>query len=387
MKIVDVELHVVAPMGAVELAPGIRLGWLFVEVHTDDGVSGVGECSNWPGKGDIVIGRTIDTLRDALVGRDPSHIERIWQDVFRQYTYLGNRGVVTTVLSGIDQALWDIKGKVLDRPVHDLLGGPVREDLLLYTHPVGTTVEDVVNSATALVAEGYDALKLDPFVEMLPRLTSYLGGHISQAGIRRGAELVAALRAAVGPDVEILIDAHGNFNAATAVQCMRAVEPYGITWFEEPVPPEGLDALRQIRARTTMDLCVGERLFTRWDVLPILQEGLASYLMPDVCWTGGISELKKICTLAETYFVPVSPHGAQGPIQILAGGHVMITVPNFYRLEVNSDWLEVFNACISPALDIRGGRLHLSSRPGLGVELNRDFIADHRDPDWAVAVR
>ena len=385
MKISDVAVHVVSPMGSAELAPRARLGWVFVEVHTDEGLTGVGECSNWPAKGDVLIAHTIETVKDSLVGRDPSHIEAIWRDLFGRYTYLGNRGLVTTVISGIDQALWDIKGKTLGRPVYDLLGGGVRDDVLLYSHPWGATTEEVLAACRTLTAEGYDAIKHDPFVEMVPRLTDYRGGQISRQGIRDGAELVAAMRDAVGPDVEILIDAHGNFNVATALQCIRALEPYGITWFEEPVPPEGFDALRQIHAQTNVDLCVGERLFTRWDFLPVLAEGLASYLMPDVCWTGGISELKKIATMAEAYFVPVSPHGAQGPVQIVAGGHVMLTVPNFYRMEVNSAWLELFNQAIEPALDIRDGRLHLSSRPGLGIELNHDFLADHPDPDWTAA--
>lgn len=382
MKITDVRVHVVSPMGTDEVIPGSRLGWAFVEVDTDEGLTGIGECSNWTGKGDILIGHAVRTLKDSLVGRDPSRIERIWRDVFGRYTYLGNRGLVTTVISGIDQALWDIKGKMLGRPVHDLLGGAVRDDVLLYSHPWGTTTEDVVASCRTLLTEGYDAVKLDPFMEMLPRLNNYQGGQISATGIREGAEMIGAIRDAVGPDVEILIDAHGNFNVATALRCIRAVEPYGITWFEEPVPPEGLNALRQVRAQTDMDLCVGERLFTRWDFLPILSDNLANYLMPDICWTGGISELKKIATMAETYFVPVSPHGAQGPVQIVAGGHVMMTTPNFYRLEINSVWLDLFNSAVEPSLDIRDGRLHVGSRPGLGIELNHDFLESHPDPDW-----
>ncbi|PZF86260.1 mandelate racemase/muconate lactonizing enzyme family protein [Jiangella anatolica] len=382
MKIVDVGIHVVAPMDTVEPVSGARLGWVFVEVHTDEGVTGVGECSNWPMHGDLLIARTLEIVRRDLIGRDPAHIERIWQELFHRQTYLGNRGLITTVISGIDQALWDIRGKVLDRPLYDLLGGPVWDDLLLYTHPWGTTPEEIVATTRQVVADGYTAIKHDPFAEMWRRFLDYRGGQISRRGIRDGAALTAAMREAVGPDVELLIDLHGNFNVATAIQCIRALEPYDIGWFEEPVPPEGLDALRQIRRQVDVPLCVGERLFTRWDVLPVLQDGLVNYVMPDVCWTGGVSELKKIATLAETFLVPISPHGAQGPVQIVAGAHVMATVPNFYRLEINSGWLESFNAAITPALEIRDGRLHLPARPGLGIELNHDFIADHPDPDW-----
>jgi galactonate dehydratase len=383
MKITDVDIHVVAPMGTTEFLPGARLGWVFVEVHTDEGVTGLGECSNWPSHGDILVGHALEVVRRDLIGRDPSHIERIWQEFFHRHTYLGNRGVISTALSGIDQALWDIRGKVLDRPLYDLLGGPVWDDILLYTHPSGATTEEVVASCQQVVAEGYTAVKHDPFLpEMGPRLMDYRGGHITRQGVRDGADLTAAMREAIGPETELLIDLHGNFNVATALDCIRALEPYDIGWFEEPVPPEGLDALRQIRRQTTAPLCAGERLYTRWDVLPVLAEGLVNYVMPDICWTGGVSELKKIATLAETFFIPISPHGAQGPVQIIAGAHVMTTVPNFYRMEINSGWLETFNAAITPSLDIRDGRLHLPPGPGLGIELNHDFIADHPNPDW-----
>ena len=386
MKITEVTVHPVAPLGSLELGgPGLRLGWVFVEVHTDEGVIGVGECSSWPSRGDVIISHIVQTVRDFLVGRDPAHIEAIWRDLFGRYTYLGNRGPVTTVISGIDQALWDIKGKVLDRPVYDLLGGPVRDSLPLYTHPWGETIDEIAQRGRTLTEDGYEALKFDPFLEMATEHFRYLGGHISRRGIRGGVEMTAAVREAVAPDVEILIDAHGNFNVATAVQCMRALQPFDITWFEEPVPPESLDALRQVRTLTDMNICVGERLFTRWDFQPVLAAGLASYVMPDVCWTGGISELKKISTLAETYLVPVAPHGAQGPIQLAAGGHVMLTVPNCHRMEINSYWLGLCNEAVRPALDIRDGRMHVPDRPGLGFELDHDFIADHPDPDWISA--
>ena len=234
-----------------------------------------------------------------------------------------------------------------------------------------------------MVAAGYTALKTDPFAHEVRRFhTAYVGGAISHAGVRHAARIIGSLREAVGPEVEILIDAHGNFNVGSAMRCIRALQPYDITWFEEPVPPEGMDALRQIREQTDADLCVGERLYTRWDFMPVLQNRLANYIMPDVCWTGGISELKKIATMAEAYYVPVSPHNAMGPIQILAGGHTMMTVPNFYRLEISSLMMPHHNACIEPGLDIREGALHLSERPGLGVELSRDWIDAHRDPDW-----
>ena len=279
-------------------------------------------------------------------------------------------------------ALWDIKGKALGRPIYDLLGGPVRDNILLYTHPRYGPPETVAGSARQQVDEGYTAVKTDPFwEEMGPYHTAYLSGVISRRGEERGAEIVAAVREAVGPEVEILIDCHGNFDVASTIRCANTLAPYNIGWFEEPVPPESYDALRQVREAVDVRICVGERLFTRWDFLPVLQNRLADYLMADVCWTGGISELKRIASMAEAYYVAMSPHGAMVPIQIVAGAHAMMTVPNFYRLEITSRWLPAFNAAIDPALDIRGGVLHLSDRPGLGIELDMDYVRSRLAPD------
>ena len=383
MKITDVKVYPIKPDIAT-LPSGVNVGWVFVVVETDEGIVGYGECSNWPEQGNVLVAKTVETVKETLIGQDPSHIERIWHKLYRNYTYLGSRGLITTVISGIDIALWDIKGKVLGRPVYDLLGGPVRDNLLLYTHPQYGPPEVIAASARQQVAEGYTALKTDPFWDEMARYgTAYMSGVISRRGVDRGAEIVAAIRDAVGPEVEILIDCHGNFDVASAIRCAKALAPYDITWFEEPVPPESYDALRQVRESVDVPICVGERLFTRWDFLPVLQGRLADYLMPDVCWTGGISEMKRIASMAETYYVAMSPHGAMGPIQIVAGAHAMMTVPNFYRLELVSLWTSAFNATIDPPLDIREGVLHLSDRPGLGIDLNMDYVMAHPDPGYS----
>lgn len=383
MKITNIEVYPVSADLSNILPSDLKVGWLFVEIRTDEGITGWGECSNWPRKGDILVAHAVETIKGALIGRDPSHIEAIWQELYRNYTYLGSRGLITTVISGIDIALWDIKGKALGKPIYDLLGGPLRDGIPLYTHPQEGPPEVVAESARKQVAEGYKAVKTDPFWgEMGPTHTARISGYISPRGLQKGVEIVAALRDAIGPNIEILIDCHGNYDVASAIRCARALEPYNLTWFEEPVPPESYEALRQVKESVNVPICTGERLYTRWDYLPVLQNRLADYLMSDVCWTGGISELKKIASLAETYYVNISPHGAMGPIQILAGAHVMKTVPNLYRLEITSLWVPVFNEAISHPLDIRGGELYLSDRPGLGIELNMDYIKANSDPEW-----
>ena len=389
MKITDIKVYPIitelSGSGRTRVSDSrARVGWVFVAVETDEGITGFGECSNWPRKGNILVAKAVETVKDSIIGRDPNDIEGIWHELYRNYTYLGSRGLITTLISGIDIALWDIKGKALGRPIYDLLGGPVRDSIPLYTHPQYGPPEVVSESARQLVEEGFKAVKTDPFWEEMGRYhTAYMSGYISPQGALRGAEIIAAVRDAVGPEVEILIDCHGNYDVASAIRCAKALEPYDITWFEEPVPPESYDALKQVRDSVNVPICTGERLFTRWDYLPVLQNRLADYLMSDVCWTGGISELKRIASLAETYYVAISPHGAMGPIQIMAGAHTVKTVPNLYRLEITSLWVPIFNEAISHPMDIRDGALHLSDRPGLGIDLDMDYIKAHPDPDWA----
>ncbi|MCH8103068.1 MAG: mandelate racemase/muconate lactonizing enzyme family protein [Chloroflexi bacterium] len=367
--------------------------WVFVEIDTDEGITGVGEATNSGGGGAILIARAIEILRndlpntdfsDGLVGQDPSHIERIWQNTYRRFTALGSRGLATAALSGIDSALWDIKGKALGKPVYDLLGGPVRDTVPLYTH-VGHADDPVAaaREARELVDEGFKALKTDPYAATMRSLhRRYMSGRISAEGASLGVDVMTAIREEVGPDIELMIDAHGNFDVPTAIDMCNRMNPIHLTWFEEPCQPESIDALREVREHTDVPLCVGERMYTRFDFLPVLQQRLVNYIMPDICWTGGITEIRKIASLAETYYVPVTPHDASGPFNVIAGAHVMMNTPNFYRLEMATAGMDAYNACLTEPLDIREGELHLPDRPGLGYELDLDFVESHPDPDW-----
>lgn len=386
MKITDVKAYVVVPE-----IPGMtdrERQWTFVQIETDQGITGWGEATNYPGGGSLLSAHTVRLMKDLLLGEDPADIERLWQKMYRQYTYLGARGLPTTAISGIDIALWDIKGKACKRPIYDLLGGRLYDGVRLYANGwfVGcTTPEQYAKAAQNIVATGHTAIKLDPFLEMIPYHTGYLNGQISADGEELGCNIVAAIREAVGPKIEILIDAHGHYNVPTAIRLAnRLYAESKIEWFEEPVPPEGTDALRTVREQTQCRICVGERLFTRWDFLPILQQRLADYLMPDVVWTGGISELKKIATLAETYFIPISPHNAMGPLQVIAGSHVMLTTPNFYRLEYNVAAIAAYNSVLTAPIDFQGNTVNLNSQPGLGVELDVDYLLGHLHPAWTM---
>jgi len=359
-------------------------GWgeyFFVEVRTSEGVTGWGEITTTTKIANRAVAGIIRQLNELLVGEDPARIERIWNKTFRSFTYMGTRGAASHVVSGIDIALWDIRGKVLGLPVYDLLGGRVRDDILLYTHAQRSLLDHddtLVEEIKAIVVSGHTALKFDPFPHApgeSPNNDDYLDGGMSKQGEKYAAHMAARVREVAGPDIEILIDAHGRFNVPTAIRLCRSLEDAAaIDWFEEPVPVESYPALRQVREKVRAAITVGERLHTRWEFAPILEQRLADYIMPDVTWAGGISELKKIATMAEAYYIPVSPHDASGPINIVAGAHVMMTTPNFYRLETSRHDLGKYDVFIETPLDNAGGRLHLPALPGLGIAMNMDYL-------------
>lgn len=355
--------------------------YFFVEVMTDEGISGWGEITTTTSTANRAVAAILRHVNDLLVGENPAQIERLWHKIFRSFTYMGSRGATTQVISGIDIALWDIRGKMLGLPVYELLGGAVRGDISLYTHPDQrkfTDLTGIEEEIRGIVESGHTALKFDPFPHLEGDQSAndgYLDGKMSKQGETMAAELTAQIRKITGPDIEILIDAHGRFDVPTAIRLCRTLEKAGaIDWFEEPVPVESYHALRQVRQRVNARISVGERLHTRWEFVPILEHELADYIMPDVTWTGGITELKKIATMAEAYYVPVSPHDASGPINVVAGAHVMMTVPNFYRLETSRYDLSRYNQFIRTPLDNTGGRLHLPDTPGLGIEMDMDYL-------------
>lgn len=359
--------------------PGER-GFLFVQIETDEGITGWGEVTTYPG---VIANRAVSAYIDAigtlLIGDNPANIEAIWNKVFRELTYVGTRGATTAAVSGIDIALWDIRGKVLGLPIYELLGGAVRDRIALYCHPYNpTSPEAIVTATREIVDSGFKAFKLDP---MLAHLhvdhTAYIDGEISPDVEALAIDTLAAAREEAGDAIEIMIDAHAMYNVPTAIRLANKMAEYNIHWFEEPVPVESWKALQQVRERVKTPICVGERLHTRWEFVPIFENGLADYIMPDVTWTGGISELKKIATMAEAYYIPISPHDASGPVNVMAGAQVMMTVPNFYKLEVNRYDLSGYNMMIDEPLDIRDGCLYVSDRPGLGVNFKLDVLQQY----------
>lgn len=394
MKITDLKVWVTVPeRSSVDGSPSGR-SYVFLRIDTDEGISGFGEATSSGGGGSIVVGNMIEFLRNSTVERDfretiigenPEHVELIWHKLFRRFTGGGGfGGFVTTMLSGIDIALWDIKGKAAGKPIYEILGGgPLREEIELYTHVDPGDPIKAADQAKMLAKQGFRALKTDPFMpEMRQHHRRYMQGSISPEGAALATDTISAIREGVGESVDILIDCHGNFDVPTAIAMARKLEPFNIGWYEEPVQPNSNQALKHVKESVSVPICVGERLYTRWDFIPVLKDRLAEFLMPDILWTGGISEFHKIANLAESFYIPVSPHDASGPINIMAGAHTMMTVPNFYKLEFNHAQLDSHNSLIDRPLDIVDGKLKMSEDPGLGIELDVEFIEAHLDEDW-----
>jgi galactonate dehydratase len=359
--------------------------FLFVEVTTDEGITGWGEITTTTKLANRALRTMLQQVGAIIIGEDPGNIERLWHKLFRSFTYMGSRGAAVECVSAIDIALWDIRGKALGQPIYELLGGSVRDEIALYTHPDQrkfTTPEGVVAEIRDIVASGHTALKFDPYPYQgggREQRDGYLDGAMTRKNEREAADLTELIRKTAGPEIDILIDAHGRFDVPTAIRLCRSLEEAGqIDWFEEPVPPESFNALKQVRDKVSAPISWGERGHTKWDFVPVLENKLADYIMPDVTWTGGITELKKISALCEAYYIPVSPHDAAGPINVVAGAQVMMTVPNFYKLET-SEWnLQKYDVLIDKPLDNSNGSLKLNRAPGLGIEMNRDYLDDNR---------
>jgi len=357
MKITDIKTF---------LVKGGNRNWVFCKVETDEGVHGWGEGTLEGHEQAVESG--IKTLSRRLIGRDPTQIERNWQIMYRHGFWRGGP-VMGSAMAAIDIALWDVTGKIYNLPVYKLLGGAVRDRVRAYTHAgdLRGGWDAVDKGFTAFKTGGWDLSKpsfhekdvVDDLHEKIKEMRDYLG-----------------------PDIQIMIDNHGRSRPSVAIRQMLAIEEFGITFFEEPVPPDNLDAMEQIRnSSVTMDIATGERLFFRYGFRDILHRRLTDVIQPDIAHTGGISEIKRIASMAEIEYIKFAPHNPNGPIATAASMHVCATVPNFLILETARDmpWHDKIQ---TTPLEIKDGYFELTTAPGLGTDLDESVIAERTfNPD------
>lgn len=329
---------------------------LILKVHTDADIMGLGEPLDY-GHGDVVA-KAIEVMFEYLVGKDPRQIEDHWQQLYRE-TYSRDMPILLGALSGIDQALWDILGKSLGVPVWRLLGGSVRDRIRVYGGAGGATPEACAESARRTVARGFTALKTVPFGIARPiESPKYL---------EDAAAKIAAMREAVGPEVDIAVDFHRRLTPAMAIRMLKELEPYKIMFAEEPCHPENDDALLMIARSTATPIATGERHTTRWGFREIIEKQAAAVLQPDIRHSGGISELRKIANMAEVHYIHVAPHSAAGPVAIAASIQVDATIPNLLIQEFGGGNGE--GLFVEP-LKLVNGHIELPQGPGLGIEID-----------------
>jgi galactonate dehydratase len=353
--------------------------WIFVKVETDvDGLHGWGEASlEW--KTRSVVGAVAD-FEPMLVGEDPTRIEHLYQKMYRQSFW--RTGVIgLSAISAIEQACWDILGKSLAQPVYKLLGGAVREKVRMYTHLGGGDMRAVYESqrsadpsvfvdlALQVVAQGYTAVKvlITPPTESLNSIRAY----------NYAAGMMEALRLAVGDDVDIMVDCHGRHSLGNAVEFCRILAPFRPFFIEEPVPPENVDVLAEVRKLSPVPIATGERLVTRHQYREIFEKLACHVIQPDLCHCGGLWEAKKIAAMAEVYTMGVAPHNPLGPVANAAALHFDLSTPNFLIQEDMLTDVPWRWEIVHHALETKDGFWLPSESPGLGIEVNEAAAAKH----------
>ena len=374
MKITEVKTYFVE---------GIKYNWTLVKIETDAGIHGWGEATNWPGS--PLVEAACQHVGQTLIGMDARRIDFIWTKLYRDMNWLGQAGPLLSAISAIDIALWDIKGKALDAPIYELLGGAYRKRIQLYANywfiDGDHNADDYARQAKEVVEQGFTALKFDPFAHVNYGYGDDLSdtNHLTEAQKQLALDLVEAVAATVGKDISIAIETHAFLNAPTAVEMAHRLAKlnFNCMWYEEPALPEFPESIADIRRQIPLPVCVGERLHSRFMAKRILDLSAADVLMPDITRCGGISEMRKIANLAEAYNVPIAPHNPNGPISTIASAHTMATIPNFFRQEFMLKDVAWRDQSLSHPLPIEDGYFVLSDRAGLGFDINEDELMRH----------
>lgn len=342
----------------------IKPRWLFLKIHTNVGVTGLGE-PLLEGRA-LTVKTAIQEVEPYLIGKDPRRIIHHWQAIYRHAFYRGGP-ILTSALSGIDHALWDIKGKLLGVPVYELFGGPTRDRVRVYGR--ASTPDDIRKRKS----EGYTVIKTGLAHEHPANIVE------NPRFIKHAVDSFAALRDAGGIDMDIAIDFHGNISPQTAKVIIKELEPYQPMFIEEPAQAQNADVMADIAHGTHLPIATGERIFTKWGFRELLEKKAASILQPDLCHAGGITEGRIIAGMAEAYYIPIAPHNPMGPLSLAAGLHLAASIPNFLvqeQVSLGEGYLK------NPFKLQKDGTVLIPEGPGLGVELDEDKIADKIGHDW-----
>jgi galactonate dehydratase len=355
--------------------------WLFVRIHTDSGITGIGEGSLQ--YKDAALSAEIENFGAYLRGKDPFQIEHVWTSLHRRVTWSGG-AVTMSAISAIDLALWDIKGKALGVPVYELIGGKVRDRVPLYANgwfvgerpsahgPQGRGSEEEMawyaSGAKAAVAKGYRCVKVYPFNGVQV---------ITPERIARGVGIVRAIREAVGPGIEVAVDVRRRLNIWSARRIAHKLEPLDIAWLEEPILFDNATAMADFARAVRVPVSTGEELYTRWEFRELLEQNAVGIIQPDICHAGGVSELRKIAAMAETYYVTVAPHNSNGPISTVASLHLDLAINNCFMQELFLNSLDLYQEVLTNPLIIEEGYGAPPEGPGWGTDLDDAVVAQH----------
>ena len=356
---------------------------IWVRIHTDAGLIGLGE--TWYAS-KTVESAVHDHFAPLIAGRDPFAIERHWLNMFRLSDHAGYGGAELRAISAIDMALWDIKGQAAGVPVYELLGGAVRKKIRVYA--TGAPFVGAGDLARELIDDGMIAMKMGPTISVA---TPSEGQYLSSKDLDLALQPFRDVRDAVGDGIKIANDGHGKWALPVAIQIAKAMEPLGIMWQEDLMPLLNPDALRQLQDATSTPVCISERLLTRWQLREFIENGSAQIVMPDLIWTGGISETHRIAVMASAHQVPVAPHDATGPVNIFACAHICMNSPNAMIMEHVRPYLYGwYGDFVDPLPPIEHGWLSAPQNPGIGTRLRPEVLersdCETRVTDESVAI-
>lgn len=360
MKVTDIKPFVV---------DCFRTNFVFVKIYTDEGITGIGE-GTLEYKEKAFLG-ALEHIKEYLVGKNPLNVEQHFHNIYRDAYWRGGP-VLMSALSAAEMALWDILGKSLNVPVYQLLGGKVNDKVRIYVNgwfAGAKEPEEFAEKAKQAVKRGVTAMKWDPFGK------SYLD--ISNAALDKALRCIAAVREAVGNSVDLLIEGHGRFNIPTGIKIAKELEQFKPMFFEEPTPPDSLEALKAVRDKSPVTISAGERLYTRWDYRRFFDIMPADYIQPDISHAGGIMELKKIAAEAECRYIPFAPHNPSGPVANAATLQLAANTPNFCILEIMYSDVEWRKDITNESLEYKDGYITIPDKCGLGIEINEEECLKH----------